>query len=64
MNSFPTRHRHFQTGTGEGTKELHMDLKDEEMLCPTCKLALKLFQAHHVYFLNEKEALIQPVLVD
>jgi len=41
-----------------------MDLKAAEMLRPTCKLALKLFQAHHVYFLNGKEALMQPVLAD
>lgn len=64
MNGFPTRCRHFQTGTWEGTKELHMNVKAEEMLCPTCKFALKLFQAYHVYFLNKKEALVQPVLVD
>lgn len=67
---FPTRHGQFQTGTGEGTKELHMDLKADEMICPTCKLGLKLFQTYHVYkniysdyvfFLNEKEALIGPI---
>lgn len=48
MERSPAWHRHFQTGTGEGTKELRTSLKEEEKLCPTCELAPKLFQTHNI----------------